>query len=88
MRYYLEVFRDITLDPRWKNDFDLCQVCLSCHLGNRMIGPPCSALHWEHVQKIFEISVPVGTTQLYFDETFNKRGGGVGISSIPKSQLL
>ena len=74
MRDYLEVFREIKCNPSWKNDFDLIFRAIFDDLGNRMIGPPCSALHWEHIQKILGLSVPVGTTQLYVDDSETFQG--------------
>ena len=43
MTDYLEVFREIIRDPRWKNDFDIIFRAIFDDLGNRMIGPPCPA---------------------------------------------
>ena len=51
VRDYLEVFREIMRDPRWKDEFDFVFRAIFDDLGNGMIGPPCSALHWEHIQK-------------------------------------
>lgn len=77
MRDYLEMFREIVRDPRWKHDFDLVFRAIFDDLDNRMIGPPCSALHWEHIQQILGPTIPVGCTQLFTDETFMLANMGV-----------
>ena len=71
MSDYLDVFREIMHNPRWKNDFDLIFRALFDNLGNDMIRTQWPALHGEHLYKILGMSVHDGTTQLlYFDETF------------------
>lgn len=84
-RDYLEVFRETMSESRWKHDFDLVFRAMFDDLANRIIGPPCSALHWEHIQKILGPSVPVGCTQLYTDETF--MGDNMGIESVYSASL-
>ena len=51
-----------------------------------VIGPPSSALHWEHIQKILGMIVPSGTVQLYFDETF--QGANVGVEVVYTVHLV
>ena len=79
---YLEVFREIVRDPRWKDDFDLVARAIFDNLGNHLIGspwPPCSTLNWERILQQLGLEVAVGTTQLYFDDTF--MGANVGLES-------
>ena len=42
VRDYLEVFREIMRDPRWKLLFDLLFRAIFDDFGNRLIGPACS----------------------------------------------
>ena len=79
IRDYLEVFREIMLDPRWREQFDLAFRPSFDELGRRLIGPPCSALSWERIQTILGKDVAVGVAQLYFDGTF--MGPSTGIES-------
>ena len=44
VRGYLEVFREIMRDPRWKDQFDLVARAIFCNSWRRLIGPPCFAL--------------------------------------------
>ena len=44
VRDYLEVFREIMRDSRWKDHFDLVARAIFDNLGRRLIGPPSSAL--------------------------------------------
>ena len=57
IRYYLELFRQITHDQRWKDDFrvDLVARAIFDNIGNRLIGPPCSILNWERIQQQMEL---------------------------------
>jgi hypothetical protein len=70
VRDYLEVFREIMRDPRWKGLFDLIFRAIFDDLGNRLIGTACSALAWERIQAILGSLIPIGFSQLYFDATF------------------
>ena len=79
VRDYLEVFREIMRDPRWKLLFDLLFRAIFDDFGNRLIGPACSALAWERIQELLGIRVPIGFSQLYFDATF--MGQNVGIEA-------
>ena len=79
VRDYLEVFREIMRDPRWRKLFDLAFRPIFDAQGRRIIGPPCSALNWERIQTILGRDVALGLSQLYFDATF--MGPGTGIES-------
>ena len=41
VRDYLEVFREIMRDPRWKDQFELVECAIFDNVGRRLIGPPC-----------------------------------------------
>ena len=45
VRDFLEVFREIMRDSRWKDHFDLVARAIFDNPGRRLIGPPCSALN-------------------------------------------
>ena len=77
VRDYLEVFREIMRDPRWKGLFDLLFRAIFDDLGNRLVGPACSALAWERIQTIMGSLVPIGFSQLYFDATFMGQNFGI-----------
>ena len=85
IRDYLEVFREIMRDPRWREQFDLAFRPSFDELGRQLIGPPCSALSgssgfsWQRIQTILGKDVAVGVAQLYFDGTF--MGASTGIES-------
>jgi hypothetical protein len=51
VRDYLEDFREIMRDPRWKGLFDLVFRAIFDDLGNQLIRPACSALQvaWERL---------------------------------------
>ena len=70
IRDYLEMFREIVRDPRWREHFDLASRPSFDARGRLLIGPPCSALSWERVQTILGKNVAVGVSQLYFNCTF------------------
>jgi hypothetical protein len=72
MRDYLEFFREIVRDPRWKEDFDLVFRPIFDDLGNRPIWPPYSSLLWEHMQKFVGMDAPMGCSRLCFDCTHTK----------------
>ena len=80
VRDYLEVFREIMRDPRWKDQFDPVARAIFCNSWRRLIGPPCSALNWERIQQLLGMDVQVGMTQLYFDGTF--MGAAVGLEAL------
>ena len=79
VRDYLEVFREIMRDSRWKDHFDLVARAIFDNHGSRLIGPPCSALTRERIQQKLGMDVSVGMTQLYFDGTF--MGASVGLEA-------
>jgi hypothetical protein len=79
VRDYLEVFREIMREPRWKDQFDLVARAIFDHRGKRLIGTPCSALNWERIQKMLGFDVAVGLAQMYFDGTF--MGATVGVET-------
>ena len=83
VRDYLEVFREIMRDPRWKGLFDLIFRAIFDDLGNRLIGPACSALAWERIQAILGSLIPIGFSQLYFDATFMGQNGTVRVRARP-----
>ena len=58
VRDYLEVFREVMRDPRWKDQFDLAARAI---FERCLIGPPCFALNWEHIQQLLEMDVPFPT---------------------------
>ena len=54
---YLEVFREIMREPRWKDQFDLVAHVTFDPLGKRLIEAPCSALNWEHIHKCISMAL-------------------------------
>jgi hypothetical protein len=56
VRDFLEVFREIMRNPQWKNHFDLVARAIFDAMGERLIGPACSALHWERIQSTLQPS--------------------------------
>jgi hypothetical protein len=64
--------------PQWNHQFQLSFRALFDELGNRLIGPPHTALWWERIQKKMAPDDAIGVTQLYFDETFIDRTQGIG----------
>ena len=58
VRDYLEAFREIMRDPRWKDQFDLAVRAI---FERCLIGPPCSALNLEHIQQLLGMDVPFPT---------------------------
>ena len=79
IRDYLEVFREIMRDPRWREQFDLAFRPSFDAGGRRLIGPPCSALSWEHIQTKLGNDIAVSVSQLHFDGTL--MGPSTGIES-------
>ena len=79
VRDFLEVFREIMRESRWKKQFDLVARAIFDTVGKRLIGPPCSALNWERIQTIIGANAAVGMAQLYFDGTF--MGPTVGLET-------
>ena len=63
-------------NPRWKNHFDLVAECVTVaraifdDMGEGLIGPAYSALHWERIQSKLQPDAAIGAAQAYFDETF------------------
>ena len=70
VRDFLEVFREIMRNPQWKNHFDLVARAIFDETGEHLIGPACSALHWERIQAKLQPDDAVGAVHAYFDETF------------------
>jgi hypothetical protein len=56
VRDFLEVFREIMRNPQWKKHFDLVARAIFDDAGERLIGPACSALHWERIQSTLQPS--------------------------------
>ena len=57
IRNYLEGFREIMSDPRWREQFDLA-LCPNFDARGILltrIGPPCSALSCERIQTNLDI---------------------------------
>ena len=78
IRDYLEVFREILRNPRWRDDFDLVVRAIFNNIRNFLTGKPCSALNGMATQQLgWDIAVRM--TQLYFDDTFI--GASVGLES-------
>ena len=50
VRDYLEVSGEVMHDPQWNHKFQLSFQALFDELGNRLIGPPHTALWWERIQ--------------------------------------
>ena len=63
VRDFLEVFREIMRNPQWKNHFDLVARAIFDAMGERLIGPACSALHWERIQTKLQRYDAVGAVQ-------------------------
>ena len=76
VHYYLGVFRELMPNPEWRHHFDLTIRPCFDEAGNCLIGPPFCGLWWECIQKNLPAGAAVGTTQLYFDETFQKQNQG------------
>ena len=79
VRDCFEVFREIMLDPRWEDQFDLVARAIFDNSGRRLIGSTCSALNWERIQKLSGMDVTVGITHLNFNST--SMGANVGLES-------
>jgi len=87
VRDFLEVFREIMRNPQWKNHFDLVARAIFDAMGERLIGPACSALHWERIQSKLQPDGAVGAVQAYFDETFMGQNQGMNMGYITSVNL-
>ena len=87
VRDYLEVFREVMRNTQWKLQFELSFRALFDELGNRLIGPPYTALWWERIQGKMSPGDAIGATQLYFDETFMDRTQGIGAGYLTSANL-
>jgi len=87
VRDFLEVFREIMRNPQWKKHFDLVARAIFDDAGERLIGPACSALHWEHIQSKLQPDDAVGAVQAYFDETFMGANQGMNMGYITPVNL-
>ena len=87
VRDYIEVFREVMRNTQWKLQFELSFWALFDELGNRLIGPPYTALWWERMQGKMSPDDAIGVTQLYFDDTFIDRTQGIGAGYLASVNL-
>ena len=87
VRDYLEVFREVMRKPQWRDQFEISFRAFFDELGNRLIGPPYTALWWERIQGKMSPDDAIGVTQLYFDETFIDRTQGIGAGYLTSANL-
>jgi hypothetical protein len=87
VRDFRDTFIEIMRNPQWASHFDLTFRPIFDVTGRRVIGPACSALWWEHMQKKRGASNAIGAAQLYFDATFQGQNQGIETGSLASMNL-
>ena len=77
-------------NPEWKKHVDLTFRPMFDAEGGRLLGRRALAFGgtpWERIQKKLGLTAAVGTAQLYFDETFQKKNQSVDTGSVSSMNL-